>query len=398
VVHYDLSWNPTRHEQREGRVDRYGQNRPNVRVLTYYGLDNQIDGVVLDVLLRKHKTIRSALGISVPVPVDTEQVIQAVFEGLLLRGQKPTTGGGTLILPGMEDYFTPQLQSLIKEWEASSEREKRSRSLFAQEALKSEEVGRELQAVHAAIGSGVDTANFTRQALSAFGASVGGVTDNGVAMKVDFSEVSPVLQDRLFIDPEERQKTGRKLKFSLPVAEDELYLPRTHPFLEGLANHILETSLDPLSGDAQKYPAARRSGAIRTKEVSTRTTLLLLRLRYHLQHGVEAAILAEECLGLAFAGAPDEAQWLSADEAEGLLGATPGANIAPEQAAGFVRQVVEGMDFLQSALEETARQRAGELLQAHERVRRAARLRGGKTQVEPQLPVDILGIYVFLPA
>ena len=25
VVHYDLSWNPTRHEQRDGRVDRFGQ-------------------------------------------------------------------------------------------------------------------------------------------------------------------------------------------------------------------------------------------------------------------------------------------------------------------------------------------------------------------------------------
>ena len=25
VVHYDLAWNPTRHEQREGRVDRFGQ-------------------------------------------------------------------------------------------------------------------------------------------------------------------------------------------------------------------------------------------------------------------------------------------------------------------------------------------------------------------------------------
>ena len=25
VVHYDLSWNPTRHQQREGRVDRFGQ-------------------------------------------------------------------------------------------------------------------------------------------------------------------------------------------------------------------------------------------------------------------------------------------------------------------------------------------------------------------------------------
>lgn len=28
VVHYDLAWNPTRHEQREGRVDRFGQRAP----------------------------------------------------------------------------------------------------------------------------------------------------------------------------------------------------------------------------------------------------------------------------------------------------------------------------------------------------------------------------------
>jgi superfamily II DNA/RNA helicase len=67
VIHYDLSWNPTRHEQREGRVDRYGQPSKQVRVVTYYGIDNQIDGIVLDVLIRKHRTIRTSLGISVPV-------------------------------------------------------------------------------------------------------------------------------------------------------------------------------------------------------------------------------------------------------------------------------------------------------------------------------------------
>src|SRR3972149_11208474 len=80
VVHYDLSWNPTRHEQREGRVDRYGQKNPTVRVLPYYGTDNQIDGIVLDVLLRKHKAIRGSLGISVPVPVDTEALVEALLE------------------------------------------------------------------------------------------------------------------------------------------------------------------------------------------------------------------------------------------------------------------------------------------------------------------------------
>ena len=58
VLHYDLAWNPTRHEQREGRVDRFGQVKPEIRVVTYYGVDNQIDGLVLKVLIAKHETIR----------------------------------------------------------------------------------------------------------------------------------------------------------------------------------------------------------------------------------------------------------------------------------------------------------------------------------------------------
>src|SRR5262245_25257295 len=68
VLHYDLAWTPTRHEQREGRVDRFGQEKPEVRVVTYYGTDNPIDGVILEVLIRKHKAIKSDLGVAVAVP------------------------------------------------------------------------------------------------------------------------------------------------------------------------------------------------------------------------------------------------------------------------------------------------------------------------------------------
>ena len=85
VVHYDLSWNPTRHEQREGRVDRYGQPSPKVRVVTYYGEDTGVDRIILRVLLRKHKTIRSSLGISVPVPARAEELVEAIFEDVLLH-------------------------------------------------------------------------------------------------------------------------------------------------------------------------------------------------------------------------------------------------------------------------------------------------------------------------
>ena len=47
VVHYDLAWNPTRHEQQEGRVDRYGQRATEVRCTMLYGQDNPVDGFVL---------------------------------------------------------------------------------------------------------------------------------------------------------------------------------------------------------------------------------------------------------------------------------------------------------------------------------------------------------------
>ncbi len=53
VVHYDLSWNPTRHEQREGRVDRFGQEQQVVRATLIYGANNPVDGAVLEVILRK---------------------------------------------------------------------------------------------------------------------------------------------------------------------------------------------------------------------------------------------------------------------------------------------------------------------------------------------------------
>src|SRR5208282_2684864 len=89
VLHYDLPWNPNRLEQREGRVDRFGQKRSEVRGVVLFSEDNPIDGVVLNVLIRKARQIYRDLGINVPVPSDSESVVKAVvkavFEGW--RGQ-----------------------------------------------------------------------------------------------------------------------------------------------------------------------------------------------------------------------------------------------------------------------------------------------------------------------
>ena len=384
VLHYDLSWNPTRHEQREGRVDRYGQPSPKVRVVTYYGIDNQIDGIVLDVLIRKHKKIRSSLGISVPVPVDTEQVVEAIFEGLLLR-QRP--GNEEQLLLGFEEYFRPQKDALHSRWESSAEREKRSRTMFAQEGLSASvgEVERELQEIRAAIGSSVDISTFTKEALQSFGAVV---SENGV-VKLDIRECPRGLRDALTLD------RNLMVRFEPPVKAGEIHLTRTHPVVEGLAGYVLDTALDP-----QMKSVARRSGVIRTRAVSRRTTVLLLRLRYHIitKHGTEEQpLLAEDCQMVAFAGPPTAPEWLDRQVAEELARATPEANIHPDQAAEFIRRVNSDIAAVAPHLREFAIQRGEELLAAHTRVRTAARMQGVRHRVEPQLPPDILGVYVYLP-
>src|SRR5579875_3520004 len=276
VVHYDLSWNPTRHEQREGRIDRYGQPEPTVRIVNYYGSDNPIDGIVLDVLLRKHRTIRNSLGISVPVPVDAEQVIEAVFEGLVLREHAGHGLQAQMMLPGLDDlvYGAQQKNELFAQWEAASLREKRSRTMFAQETIKVDEVAKELRAVQAAIGSGVDVESFTTTALKACKASV---THNANgAYTCDISETPRALRDG--IGRPTREDARFVARFALPVRDGELYLNRTHPLIEVLASYVMDTALDPQSDP--RNAIARRCGVVRTGQVTRRTTLLLVRRRY----------------------------------------------------------------------------------------------------------------------
>ncbi|WP_428938700.1 helicase-related protein [Fontivita pretiosa] len=386
VVHYDLSWNPTRHEQRDGRVDRYGQASPTVRSLIYYGIDNQIDGLVLDVLLRKHKAIRSSLGISVPVPADTNAVVEAIFEGLLLRERAGARADD--LLPGFEQYLQDERARLHTDWENASQKEKRSRTMFAQEGIQARvgDVARELEAVRSAIGSARDVESFTRDALRAYGAFV---TDRPGFVEFDLRQIPRALRETCgFVE-------SFKAKFELPVDPGVLYLGRTHPIVEGLAQYVLNAALD---GEGN---VARRCGAIRTDAVDRWTTLLLLRYRYHIvtHRGEQSTqLLAEDSQLLAFAGAPDKAQWLDAAKTQKLQYAEPKQNITPSQAADFVRKVIDRFEHLRPRIEQFARQRGQELLDAHRRVREAARMRGVRYEIRPELPADVLGIYVFLPA
>ncbi|WP_418345536.1 helicase-related protein [Rhodococcus pyridinivorans] len=384
VVHYDLAWNPTRHEQREGRVDRFGQRAEQVRAVTLYGRDNQIDGIVLEVLLRKHEAIRKATGVSVPVPDNNAAVVEALMEGLLLRGQDAEQL--TLDLGVQEKQL-----SLYDEWQSAADREKLAQTKYAQHAIKPEEVSAEVSAARASLGTRAEVAECVEHALRALRSTVS-PTDDGFTATLGPLPLG--LRDAL--------PPGRKdpLPFhrDLPVARGEAVLTRTDASVEAVAQYVMESALDPAL-DASLRPA-RRCAVIRTDAVSTRTTLLVTRYRFHMtlpSRSGTRELVAEDVATLAFEGAPDRARWLDADATAALLAAAPSGNVPAPQAQQFLARVLDGLDELRPHLEDHGVNLAETMLAAHRRVRQASAeiVRGLK--VTPEAGADILGAFVFVP-
>ena len=78
LVHFDLPWNPSRLEQRNGRIDRKLQRAPFV-TCRYFLFAQRPEDRVLDALVRKSETIRQQLG-------SMAQVLEARTATMLSRG------------------------------------------------------------------------------------------------------------------------------------------------------------------------------------------------------------------------------------------------------------------------------------------------------------------------
>jgi superfamily II DNA or RNA helicase len=374
VIHYDLPWNPNRLEQREGRVDRYGQTVPVVKTYLLYGQDNPVDGAVLDVLIRKAVQIHKSLGITVPVPMDSASVTEAVFKSLFDRA---TDAVQLSLLDLLNDEDSAV--ELHKSWDQAVEREKISRTRFAQRAIKPEEVERELIDSDEILGNEQDVERFVQSACS----------------RLNFGLIQKKQGWLLPTPPEFLQpllgNKSRLLTFTTPAPEGVEYVGRNHPLVEGLARYILEDALLDT-----KDPIAARCGFTTTDAVQKRTTLLLLRLR-HLLDSPNQTLLAEECAVVGFTGSPSHPLWLSPQETTSLLQqATPISDVPQAIKQMELQELLGRITELEPDLELFAGVRSRELSQSHRRVR-AITKEGQILQVKPQLPMDILGVYILQP-
>lgn len=161
--------------------------------------------------------------------------------------------------------------------------------------------------------------------------------------------------------------------------------------METLAKTLLEEALE-----SPESSIAARCGFTVTDAIDKPIFILLLRGRYLIKQRKTSPLLAEECWLQGFTGIPSQPQWLTPEETETLFDeAQPVADYSLQRKQETLTRIIDRLEELTPSLEQFARDRAEAISQSHQRVRSLTK--EGKVNVEPQLPLDILGVYILQP-
>ena len=388
VVHYDLSWNPTRHEQREGRVDRFGQDSKVVRTALIYGSNNPVDGAVLEVILRKAEKIKAELGVPVPMPDAGHTLTQALMRAVFLRH---SSRGPQQLL---DFSTTTEGRAIDAVWQDAAEKAQRNTTIFAQRRLKPEDVLPEWNKTLSALGGREDVQRFTDRALARLGS---GLEKLRRGFKAPLEPLPEDVRERL--DAEGMSDTLR-IDFTYPPASRCRPIQRSHPLVSVLAETLLERTLAGDGDGPNDRAVLGRVACWVSPVVTSRTVVAVLRLRHQLtaqRAGRASMLLVEEATALAWAGA-GAILGVEGHEAMSLLAPPPVADPPQAVHAREISKALELVDAHKADLHAFAERRAagparGSSPRARGR-RRPRQLRG----VKALLPPDVIGVFVLLPA
>ena len=392
AIHYDLSWNPTRHQQREGRIDRFGQKSATVRSVLIYGENNPVDGAVLNVILRKARAIEKQTGVRVPIPDDNGSLTKALMSAVLLRAQEARQ-----LTLDLDFGDSEEASQIDMAWLNASENEKKSRAIFAQNALKPEEVAKEWAATQAALGGYDDTERFVTHAMRRLNAALAPLSSGAYRAPVHLTPEA--FRERFVAESliEEASDKPIKVGFSARPPGGCIAVHRAHPLPGVLAETFLEQALDR-GAPEDDLAALPRTGAWECAGVDEVTWLAILRIRHKLNARGKLGprfSMAEEAAAIAFS-ASSQTRLLAGNDAFGLL--EDDSDSVPEAfRQSEIERGLAALPSLEAKLNSYAAERAEQLADDHTRVCRALGSRA-QVRVDAITPVDVIGFYVLVPA
>jgi hypothetical protein len=146
---------------------------------------------------------------------------------------------------------------------------------------------------------------------------------------------------------------------------------------------------------------AARAAVMRTADVSEKTVLFQLRVRNVIaEQPLNKEIVAEEMWLWGYTGEVGNKQYIDKEKALALLmTATPAGNMEEGEKAYWLGEEMEWVaneTTFRALTDEVALERANHLVESHTKFKKLVSGSVYKV-VEPVLPMDVLGIYIFLP-
>jgi superfamily II DNA/RNA helicase len=383
VLHYDLPWNPNRLEQREGRVDRYGQAADTVYAYLLWGEDNPIDAVVLKVLIKKIRDIQKATGVSIVIGDENKSIVDTVLKEILLEPSKALASTQQMNLDFGELSDVDKI--ITNQLEKAKEKAEKLRSIFAHESVDPKTIEAELKEVDEVIGDVSTVENFVVQACRSLGAIVNKEKNGYTLDRANLPQYLKQLLPDVNLIP---------LSFDSPTPKGRVYIGRNSKFVEQLAQLTMALAFEKKSG----FMNVARASVIQTEAVNQKTTIVQFRVRNVIKEvGRNRELIAEEMYLWGHAGNQDNREILDYTTCKSLLlEAQSAANIAHERQTHIFDEVAAAYDNLKQEVQALSEERAKNLVQAHSRFKE---LVGGRQYeaVHPVLPPDVMGIYVLMP-
>lgn len=356
IIHYELPWNPNRLEQRNGRVDRFGQRKPVVHIRTMV-MDETLDAAILKVLIEKAYRIRRDYGFSPPYFGDETDVLE------LIRQHDIRIGPTQLSL--FEDWGgagSPEFTELPEQDPFSEETLERikSDSFYGQAHISLPEIERRLQETAETVGSPQQIQDFVFSGLNRFRCQVTKNDDGSYRIAI----TDPSLQTASVGEVIERATFDPEAALDDP---DLVGLDIGHPLLRRLIEEVKQNAFL----QAEHYG---RTAYVVTRAVNEVTALIHILARYVVN--TDPISIIEELLPVAVPLYGGKLGW--GEAVRPLVQAEPTAETLPPVDVLEDLALVLELEGLERLLETAVNARLEELIAERRKLKQQMQAQGGE--------------------
>jgi hypothetical protein len=358
-----------------------------------HGEDNPVDALVMKVIQRKAESIKEKLGVTVAIPMEGDALLKVLVTELIKANPKQTT---------LDLGDTPEAKALEAKWVDAREHAKKLHTIFAQRAIKPDEVIAEYDRQKKLLGDAGAVRRFLEAACRRLGTGTTVVPSESTdeVLEVNLTHLPEALKERL--SDEAGLEGTIRVTFGGRPPSRVISVGRSHPLVSLIAEYLLEEGLE---GEEASKSRISRCSACESADVQEPTVILVMRLRHQIRlthrNREITTLMAEESVAYSYVGGRIDQPLVDDPEKNDsplkLLDKPPVGNLRNDTKTREIQGALELVKSKESVLAKFAQSRAAALEADHQRVRAASKA-SGQVSVTACIPADIIGVYVVLPS